>query len=90
MDDKGSWVRRLVEDFGGTACSVFSSLAIDCGVNISLIYPTVLASNTENLLVKWGMGVTIDQPENPLLPSWPSWPFWVHPSHPLLPRLLQL
>ena len=54
----GGWY----EDFGGTACSVFSSLAVDYGVNISLVDLTVLASNTENLLVEWGVGVTIDRP----------------------------
>ena len=58
----GGWC----EDFWGMACSVFSSLAIDCAVNISLVDPTVLASNTENLLVEWGVGVTVDWPENPL------------------------
>jgi len=30
----------------GMACSVLSSSAVDCGVNISLTDPTVLASNT--------------------------------------------
>jgi len=40
-----------------------------CGINIIFIDPTVLVSNTKNLLVKWGMGFTVDQPENPLQPS---------------------
>src|SRR5882724_10919244 len=87
------------EDFSGTACSVLSSLAVDCGVNISLVDPMVLASNTNNLLVKWGVGVTIDQPENPLQPFptlWPAWPCqpswhsWVHPLHPSWLQPLQL
>ena len=40
----------------------------DCRVNISLVDPTVLVSSTENLLVKWGVGFTIDLPES-LSPS---------------------
>ena len=59
-----------------------------CGVSISLVDPTVLISNTENLLVEWGMGLTIDWPENPLLPSLTPWsvqPFGhipgIHCSH---------
>ena len=44
--------------------SVLSSSTGDCGVNISLVDPTVLASSTENLLVEWGMGFTVDWPEN--------------------------
>src|SRR5882724_5504698 len=36
----------------GTTGSVFSSVVTgDCGVNISLVDPTVLVSKTENLLV---------------------------------------
>jgi len=36
----------------GMTCSVFSLvIAGDCGVNISFVDPTVLASSTENLLV---------------------------------------
>src|SRR5882672_11484535 len=47
------------------AFSVLSSSMGDCRVNISLVDPTVLISNTENLLVEQGVGFTIDQPENP-------------------------
>ena len=36
------------EDSWGMACSAFSSLRVDCGVNRSLIDPMVLVSNTEN------------------------------------------
>jgi|SRR5882724_3238862 len=43
---EGSW---------GTAFSVLGSVAGGCQVNISLVDPTVLISNTENLLVEWGM-----------------------------------
>jgi len=39
----------------GMAFSVLSSITGDCGVNISLVDPTVLISNSKNLLVKWGM-----------------------------------
>ena len=69
--------------------SVLSSVTVDCEVNISLVDPTVLVSNTENLLVKCGVGFTIDQPENTLqlsLTLWPVWaflPVWLCPSHPL-------
>ena len=80
---KGVRLGGWYEYFGGTAFSVCSSLAVDCGVNIALVDPTVLVYSTENLLVKWGMGVTIDQPENPLQPfptPWPGWPSW--PSQP--------
>src|SRR5882724_4605187 len=73
--ESGGWC----EGFWCTACSVFNSLAIDCGVNISLVDPTVLDSNTEKILVKQGVGVTIDWPENPLQPfltPWPVWPCW--------------
>src|SRR5882672_12532362 len=71
----------------GTAFSVFGSSMGDCGVNISLVDPTVLVSSTENLLVEWGVGFTIDLPENPSpssLTLWLAWPFWKSPSHPLL------
>ena len=44
------------------AFSVFGSSMGDCGVNISLVDPTVLISSTENLLVEWGMGFTVDLP----------------------------
>ena len=54
------------EDSWGMACLVLGSLAMDCGVNISFMDLTVLVSNIENLLVKWGVGFTIDQPENPI------------------------
>src|SRR5882672_12250222 len=74
----GSW---------GMAFSVFGSSMGDCGVNISLVDPTVLISSTKNLLVKWGVGFTTDLPEN-LSPSslalWLAWPFWQPPSHPSL------
>src|SRR5882724_12565468 len=61
----------------GTACSVLGLVITgDCGVNMSSIDPTVLVSSTENLLVIWGVGFTIDLPKNPL---------WV-----LLPSLLHL
>src|SRR5882672_8459808 len=70
---------------------VFSSSMGDCGVNISLVDPTVLVFSTENLLVEWGMGFTIDLPEN-LSPSslalWLAWLSWQPPLHPL--PLLQL
>ena len=49
------------------ALLVIGSSMGDYGVNISLVDPTVLVSNTENLLVEWGVGFTIDQPENPPL-----------------------
>jgi len=51
---------------------------VDCGVNISLVDPTVLASSTENLLVEWGMSFTVDLSENLFLsfPTlWLAWPF---------------
>ena len=70
----------------GTACSVHGSVVTgDCGVNMSSIDPTVLVSSTENLLVRWGMGFTVDLPKNPLwvLPS-----SSLHLKHPLLLRLL--
>ena len=57
---KGSW---------GMAFSVLSWVAGGCGVNIYLVDSTVLVSSTKYLLVEWGVGFTIDQPENPLLPS---------------------
>src|SRR6266850_249973 len=71
-------------DSWGTAFSVFGSSTGDCGVNISLVDPTVLVSSTENLLVEWGMGFTIDLPENPSLSQalWLAWPFLQPPSHP--------
>src|SRR5882672_10989793 len=78
----GSW---------GMAFSFFGSLTGDCGVNISLVDPTVLVSSTENLLVEWGMGFTIDLPENlslSFLTLWLARPFWKPLSHPsLLPQL---
>src|SRR5882672_1356795 len=46
------------------AFSVFGSSMGDCRVNISLVDPTVFVSSTENLLVEWGVGFTIDLPEN--------------------------
>src|SRR5882724_9798193 len=70
----------------GMACSVLGSVVTgDCGVNISSVDPIVLVSSTENLLVRWGMGFTVDQPKNPLwvLPS-----SSLHLKHPLLLRLL--
>ena len=60
------------------AFSVLGSSMVDCGVNISLVDPTVLASSTENLLVEWGMGFTVDLSENLFLsfPTlWLAWPF---------------
>ena len=89
------WMRRGVgsegwcEDSWGMACLVLGSLAMDCGVNISFMDLTVLVSNIENLLVKWGVGVTIDWPKNSLQPFptpwpvWPFWPFWLCLLHPL-------
>ena len=74
---EGSW---------GTAFSVFSSVTGDCGVDIFLVGTIVPVSNTENLLVKWDIGFTIDQPENPLQPSLTPclvWLLWPHPLHPL-------
>src|SRR5882672_1013313 len=60
------------------AFSVFGSSTGDCGVNISLVDPTVLVSSTENLLVEWGVGFTIDLPENPSLSRalWLARPFF--------------
>ena len=55
---------------------VFSSSMGDCRVNISLVDPTVLVSSTENLLVEWGMGFTVDLPENPSPTLWLAWAFW--------------
>ena len=50
----------------GTTCSVFRwVIAGDCRVNISFVYPTVLASSTKNLLVLLGMDFTIDLHNNP-------------------------
>ena len=49
----------------GTAFSVLGSSTGDCGVNISLVDPTVLVSSTKNLLVERGVGFTVDLPENP-------------------------
>ena len=49
--------------------SVLGLIAGDYGINISLVDPTVLVSNTENLLVEQGIDFTIDQLENP------PWPF---------------
>jgi len=43
--------------------SVLGSSTGNCRVNISLVDPTVLVSNTKNLLVKQGVGFTIDLPE---------------------------
>src|SRR5882672_6936498 len=66
---------------------VFSSSTGDCGVNISLVEPTVLISSAENLLVEWGMGFTIDLPENcppTSLTLWLAQPSWQPPLHPLL------
>src|SRR5882724_7313896 len=77
--DEGAGSEGWCEDSWGMACSVLSSLAMDCGINISLIDPTVLVSNPENLSVKWGIGVIVDQPENPLQPfliPWPAQPCW--------------
>src|SRR5882672_4979972 len=77
----GSW---------GTAFSVFSSSTGDCGVNISLVDPTVLVSSTENLLVERGVGFTIDPPENLSLSRalCLAWPFLQLPSRPSpLPQL---
>ena len=56
------------------AFSVISPSTGNCGVNISLVDPTALVSNTENLLVKWGVGFTIDLPENPSASSLTLWP----------------
>ena len=61
------------------AFSVLGSSTGNCRVNISLVDPTVLVSNTENLLVEWGVGFTIDLPENLSVSSptlWPARPFW--------------
>ena len=83
----------MLEDWHGgvfsTALLVLSSVAGDCGINISLVEPTVLVSNTKNLLVEQGMCFIIDWPENPLGPSPTPWlvqPFWVYPLFPLLPQ----
>src|SRR5882672_7398889 len=68
------------------AFSVFGSSMGDCRVNMSLVDPTVLISSAENLLVEWGMGFTIDLPENlslSFLTLWPAQPFWQPPLHPL-------
>jgi len=68
-----------MEVLPGTAFSVLSSSTDDCWVNISLVDPTVLISSSENLLVKWGVGLTIDLPENLSASSptlWPAWSFW--------------
>jgi len=40
--------------------SALGSVAGDCGINISLVDPTVLVSNTNTLLVEQGVGFTID------------------------------
>ena len=87
------WTRMAVRlgdwsgGFGGMAFSVLSSVTGDCGSNKSFVYPTVLVSNTKNLLVKWGVGFTIDLPENAPLPSLTPWlAQWQCPLHPLLPQ----
>src|SRR5467141_3496109 len=74
----------LCGDSWGMAFSVFGSSMDDCGVNISLVDPTVLVSSTENLLVEWGMGFTIDLPENLSLSQalWLARPFLQPPSRP--------
>src|SRR5882724_13681145 len=64
------WMR--IGGSSGMACSVLELVVTgDCGVNMSSVDPIVLVSSTENLLVRWGMGFTVDQPKNPL---------WVLPS----------
>ena len=75
-----------MEVVGAWAFSVFGSSTGDCGVNISLVDPTVLVSSTENLLVEQGVGFTVDLPENPSPSSptlWLAWPFWQPLLHPL-------
>src|SRR5882724_3891704 len=72
----------------GMACLVLGLVVTgDCGVNMSSVDPTVLVSSTENLLVRWGMDFTIDQPKNPL---WALLPSLLHLGPPLLLQLLQL
>ena len=73
--------------WGGSWCMAFSVLGLvvgGCGVNISLVDPTVLVSNTEKLLAEWGMGFTFDQPENPLQPSLTPSLVWLSYPHPLI------
>ena len=75
-----------VGGFLGHGLVVLGLVTGDCRVNISFIDTTVLVSNTKSLLVKWGMGFTVDQPKNPLQPSLPPWLvqlFWPHHLHPL-------
>src|SRR5882724_12113281 len=63
---------RRIGGSSGMDCSVLGLVVTgDCGVNMSSVDPTVLVSSTENLLVRWGMGFTINLPKNPL---------WVLPS----------
>ena len=77
MDNEGSWIRRLVLRFFGDSLLGLQFIGNRLWGHISLIDPTVLVSNTENLLVKWGVGVTIDWPEN-FLQSFPTpWPAWL-------------
>src|SRR5882724_1809459 len=72
----------------GTACSVLSSVVTgDCRVNMSSVDPTVFVSSTENLLVGWGMDVTVNWPKNPL---WFLLPSLLNLRHPSLLQLLQL
>src|SRR5882724_7228670 len=66
----------------GTACSVLSSAVTgDCRVNMSSVDPTVLISGTENLLVRQGVGFTVNWPKNPL---WALLPSLLHLRHPSL------
>src|SRR5882724_3239785 len=66
----------------GTACLVLGLVVTgDCGVNMSSVDPTVLVSSTENLLVRWGMDLTVDLPKNPL---WVLPPSLLHLGHPSL------
>src|SRR5882724_12978395 len=72
----------------GMACLVLGSVVTgDCGVNMSSVDPTVLVSGTENLLVGWGVDLTIDWPKNPF---WALLPSLLHLGHPSLLRPLQL
>src|SRR5882724_12036461 len=72
----------------GTACSVLGSVVTgDHGVNMSSVDPTVLVSSTENLLVTWGVGFTVDLPKNLV---WVLLPSSLHLGCPSLLRLLPL
>jgi len=77
--------------FLGHGCFSLILVAGAVGVNISLVDPTVLISNT-NTYGQIGHDFHHDQPENFLLPSLTPWPvsFWDTSLTSIVPQLLQL